>query len=770
MFLATLHGVGSLAHAQSAKPDSNDNAQGRAFIITGLRESSGLRPVGVDPDTLPVYLEAQRMESPAQQNLTMEGAASARRADAIIRGNYLHYDKNTQVLTAHGNARLVQDGNTVVGPTMKYNMQTSAGQVEHPNFWLENGGAGVASKADIKNRDEMTLTDVTYSGCPCPEPAWRLEASTLDLYFDENEGVARNGVLYFKDVPLLASPYLSFPIRPERKSGFLPPRVGITSRTGFDVALPYYINIAPNYDATLTLRPMSKRGTQLGAEFRYLQPSFDGQIAGTYLNHDAQTGEHRWAYSWQHRQNLGYGFYSNWDLNAVSDKDYFRDFTVMEQNQAFTSYQPRVGNVGWANKYWRANVSVATYQTLADVRPQYNKLPELTLNGEHFDWNGFDVQMRNSATWFSLGPLDGVRLGPNGQRFVSYTTVAYPIVRPGWYVTPKVGMHLTRYETDWYNLYMNGQQVTGASRALPIMSVDAGMTFERDASYFGKAAIQTLEPRIYYLRVPYRDQSALPVYDTTLADFSFSQAFQENIYTGGWDRIANANQLTMALTSRWLDYNSGAEWASVAVGQRYYFVDQQVTLPGETPRDGVRSDFLVSLASALTDTLSTRLDLQYNPYMKRWDRALISARWSPKRATSVSLTYRFQTQPTGAYQPQGQDQVSLAFQWPLTKNLYTVGRVDYSLLNDPTREAYPRVTQAIAGLEYKSDCCWAARVIYQRYAVDPNSVNNAIFFQLELSGLGGIGQDPMGILGRSIPGYQNIAPNITQVGKFERYE
>jgi LPS-assembly protein len=296
------------------------------------------------------------------------------------------------------------------------------------------------------------------------------------------------------------------------------------------------------------------------------------------------------------------------------------------------------------------------------------------------------------------------------------------------------------------------------------------MTFERSTSFFGLDAIQTLEPRIYYLNVPYRDQSNLPVYDTTLSDFSFSQAFQENIYTGGWDRIANANQLTLALGSRLLDEETGFERAAFAVGQRIYFVDQLVTLPGETPRTDVRSEFLINATAALTDTLSASIDLQYNPYDGDWDRAQIVARFNPKRAATLSASYRYQRTPTGAFQPQGQEQISLAFQWPLTANIYSVGRVDYSLLNIPARDVVPRVTQAIAGLEYRGDCCWAARVVYQRYAIDPNAVNDAIFFQLELSGLGRLGQDPMGLLSNSIPNFQNITPAIKPVGKFERYE
>jgi LPS-assembly protein len=341
-------------------------------------------------------------------------------------------------------------------------------------------------------------------------------------------------------------------------------------------------------------------------------------------------------------------------------------------------------------------------------------------------------------------------------------------------------MSLAQYQTNWYGLeerYGYGQPSN--SRMLPIMSVDSGMTFERDATFFGKSALQTLEPRAYYLRVPYRDQSQFPVYDTTLADFSFSSAFQENIYAGS-DRIANANQATFALTTRWLDANTGFERLQLGIAQQYYFEDQQVTLPGEVPRTNTRSQFLFGGNAALTDTLNLSSLVQYNPYASQISRAQVTTRWRPQRLATLAVSYRYQANPSplSLYQPQGQNQVSTAFQWPLTKKWYSIGRVDYSLNNalapsiiDPNQMlAVPKVTQAVLGLEYKGDCCWSARVVFQRYVVSVDQTNTGVFFQLELGGLGNLGQNPMGVIGRSIPDYQPINPPIPGVSKFERYE
>jgi LPS-assembly protein len=528
-------------------------------------------------------------------------------------------------------------------------------------------------------------------------------------------------------------------------------------------------------------RYFSKRGLQLGGEFRYLGNGYSGILDGAYLPNDKLTDSDRWMYWWRHQQMLPYGFYADWDIAKVSDDNYFRDISQLGLNQASTTYLPQRARVGWASKsgYWSGYAQVYKYQTLQDpdapLAPPYDKEPELFFRGARYDWGGFDVDWSSTAVRFRRSLFEGQRLGPDGDRFQTYPTVSYPIVKPGWFIVPKAGVNYTQYNTDWYNLSPGTPR--SQSRSVPILSLDSGLIFERDTSLFGKASTQTLEPRLYYLYVPYRDQSKLPVYDTSLADFSFSQAFEENIYTGGWDRIANANQLTAALTTRWLDANTGFERMSLGVAQRLYFADQKVTLPGEVPRENVRSDFLLGASAALTDTLSTEIAAQYNPYDSNWSRGLISARWSPQRLTTVAVSYRYQRdpQPGVQYQAQGQNQVSLAMQWPFSKRWYGVGRVDYSLRSGPSSTLAgtmdsPRVTQAIAGLEYKGDCCWVGRMVYQRYAVSATDANSALFFQLELTGLGSLGTDPMNLLNRSIPGYTRVTPPVPTGTTFERYE
>lgn len=790
--------LGMAALSASAQPLASD---ANRVSTEGLVVSPQLRMHTLQESEMPVFSSADEARTDETGKLILQGHAEVRRIDSVVKGDRIDYQRDTGQVDVYGDGLMLREGTLIRSGEFHYNFNHETGRVETPDFWLgEGAGAGTASQAEIFSRDHMRLSDAYYVGCPCPEPAWHITSPRVDFHVDENEGIARNGVLYFKGVPILASPYLSFPLRKERKSGFLLPTYGGSSNSGLEFSLPYYFNLAPNYDLTLQPRIMAKRGLQLGAEFRYLGRAYSGQLAGTYLHNDRHADRRRWLLHWQHRHNLGNGFRADIDLRRVSDDDYFRDFTSLGLNEASIDNLPSRVRLSWAGaKYWRAHVQTHTYQALQDKtaarhrRPPFDKLPELYVRGARYNWAGFDVGSSNTATWFSMPKYKdpfhpyphGATRYPydwyDGQRLASYNSIAYPIVRAGWYLTPKAALHLSQYRTNWNNFGLGRDGYTGLvpgtprteSRSVPLWSLDAGMTFERETSLFGKASVQTLEPRLYYLYVPYRNQASLPVYDTSIAAFNFSQAFEENLFSGGWDRIANANQLTLGLTSRWLDEVSGFERLSVSLAQRLYFEDQKVTLPGGQSRTNTKSDYLVGVNAALTDKLDFRFDAQFNPESRDRNRISTGFRWQPKRLALMSLSYRYERDPRQILNPnvvqsanyidRTKEQVSLAGQWPLTSKLSTVGRIDYSLQEK-------RSTQIVLGLEYKGDCCWVARTVYQRYAVSEKTTNTAVFFQLELLGLGSLGTDPLGMLSRTINGYQSTTPPIPQTTTFERYE
>ena len=455
LFLSCL----SVATAQTpgtSSPNTRGVPNADGVLVPGLRVSPRLERSTPSEKTMPMFIEAAQMQGDGKNNLNMQGQAAVRRQDAVLKASIIDYNKGTGVMDAQINARLIRDGNVIGGTGILYKSDDGTATVDQPNFWIENGGAGVGSWADVYNKNQMSLTDVTYSGCPCPQPSWYIETEKLDLDFAANEGVAKNGVLYFKDFPILASPYLTFPLKKERKSGFLIPTFGTTSNTGVDFTQPYYFNIAPNMDMTAQMRAMSKRGLQYGDEFRYMGEKYAGLMAGTYLNRDLKTGTDRWLYTANHMQSLGGGFFTGYNVSGVSDDNYFNDFATMAVNQSTTTYLPRQAGAGWANEFWQTSAQVQTYQTLRPkgtaVAPIYNKVPELTMNGARFDLGGFDIQSQNTVTRFEMpldqrfpyGPGGSLRYKPDGSRASSYSSISYPIVRPGWYITPKIAVTVNK--------------------------------------------------------------------------------------------------------------------------------------------------------------------------------------------------------------------------------------------------------------------------------------------------------------------------------------
>jgi len=768
LLLAVAGAVASRAGAQTPAD---------AVVAQDLSEAPALAPRVNIPDKLrPAFLLGDRIVADGEGRVTLSGDAQVRRIGSVVKGDTVTYIRQTGEVQVRGHGLIMRDASIVTGPTLDYNLTDETGRVAEPQFWLVSGGSGSAREAQILSQSRLRLLDAVYAGCPCPEPAWVIKSSQVDLDSEKNEGVARNGVLYFKGVPILASPYWQFPLRRERKSGLLTPVYGLSTRSGLEFALPYYANLAPNYDATITPRYLQKRGLQLGGEFRYLGRTYHGQVDGTYVSSDRERNIKRWQLNVAHAHRLGSGFSTDFSVQRVSDDDYFRDFSTLGLGESVTDHLSSTARINWSGyRYFSASLLTQTYQTLQDgdlnspIVSPYSKLPELQLRAARYDWGGFDVTSENTLTRFHLSPYRGTvypdwsptwrnrRLRFDGLRASSYTSVSYPVVRASWYLTPKVALHASTYDTNWYAdvLPAYAGRAKSQSRVLPLVSLDSSMTFERTTTLFGHASVQTLEPRIYYLYVPYRNQDALPIYDTDLASFNFAQAFDENIYSGGWDRIADANQLTLGLTTRWLDADTGFERVSLSAAQRFYFSKQRVSISPD-PRAARRSDYLIGVNAALTNTFNLYLNTQLHPESRERSRMSAGVRWEPKRLASVSLSYRYENARLT-------DSITLAGQWPLSPKLYALGRFDYSLEER-------RSTQAIVGLEYKGDCCWAARIVAQRYAVSARDVNTAVFFQLELSGLGSLGTDPMKLLRERVVGYQPVTDSISNATAFERYE
>ncbi len=682
----------------------------------------------------PADVSAEKMTGRPDRELDLERNVEVIRGATTVTSDRAKYHIVEDQVDATGNVKMNRAGDKYTGDELKLNMDAGTGFVTNPTYHLQrSNGQGHAERIDFEAEDRATVIEGTYSTCEGPDPDWYLKSSRLRLDTARDIGISARSVVIFKGVPILGAPEMSFPLSDARKSGLLPPTIGTTNRGGVEITQPYYFNIAPNRDLTLYPKVIARRGFQLGADARYLAPTYSGETRVEGLISDRQTHTDRYALSSIHTQTLWPGLALNWNLNAASDDNYPTDFsrTITAASQRLLL---RDLNLTYGTPYWTSAIRTTNYQVLQDpitpiARP-YDRLPQITFNAARQDVAGFDLAFDADATRFFHPTLQ------RGDRLVLNPKISYPIIHQGYFITPKLSYHATRYKLENVDATVNQTP----SRGLPTASLDGGLIFEREAKYFGRSMTQTLEPRLFYVYTPYRDQSSLPNFDSTLADLSFTQLFSENRFVGS-DRISDANQITAAVTSRFLE-SSGAERARLAFGQRYYFTKPRVTLTDVSNES--RSDLLLSASGHLTNALYAESNLQYSQSMHRLNRANYAVRYQPAPMKVLNLQYRLDL-------PNDLEKfVDVSAQWPFAKRWYGVGRVDYSL---KTR----RVAEGLLGVEYKADC-WVARIVGQRIPTGTQQATTALFFQLELNGLSKLGSNPLEALRANVPGYQIVNP------------
>lgn len=688
----------------------------------------------------PTVLEAEKMSGRPDREVVLERDAEVTRGATTLNADTATYDVIKDEVEAVGNIRIKRFGDRYTGDEMKMKMDSGQGYVLNPTYKLElNNAQGKAERIDFISRDEANVIDGTYSTCEGPDPDWYLRADTLSLDKARDRGTTSTTVVYFKGVPILGSPFLTFPLSDARKSGFLPPTIGTTSRGGFEAVTPYYFNIAPNRDLTLYPRIMTKRGVQLGAQGRYLGETYSGETRVEGMLNDRLTGDKRYAISSTHVQSFSSGLVFSSNLNAASDDDYPNDFSSSITAASQRLLLRDIG-VSYAGSFWNASARATNYQVLQDPRAPiarpYDRLPQISFSAGRQDVKGFDWRAGAELTSFNHPTL------AEGERFVVNPRISFPIIDPGYFITPSASLHASTYKLS--------RQVPGArtsvTRVLPTISIDSGLIFEREASFLGREATQTLEPRLFYVRTPYRYQKDIPLFDTALADFNFSQIFSENIYSGN-DRISDANQLTAAVVSRYIE-TSGIERMRFALAQRYYFSPQRVIAEdlGRTPSDN-RSDLLLAAAGQVTPTVGIDANIQYSQSLRTVSRATYGVRWQPGPKRVLNVQYRRDlTNPLNINN--NFELADLSGQWPIADRWYAVGRVNYALKER-------KVAESLFGLEYKADC-WVFRMVGQRTPTATGVAATALFLQLELNGLSKIGSNPLEALRTNVPGYQIV--------------
>ena len=742
-----------------------------------------------------IYLQGQRLRVRPDLDLVVEGEASIRKPGVSIQAGRLSFDQSQDVVEATGQVRLNRPGSVLTGPKLTLQIDSFQGTLTQPTFELYKSGAyGQAAQIDFVDDQRAIVREASYTTCrrtPGPEwlPAWVLKATRLNL--DEEESTVRaEGVqLRFQDVPVLGIPAVTFPMTSERKSGLLPPVVGITTNNGVELAQPYYFDIAPNRDATVTTHLMSKRGVAVDTEFRYLERDYSGQARLNLMPTDSLRDQARWGWSSQHNGTVDTGLDSvgrvglGLNLNRVSDDDYWRDFP--RSGLAFTQrLLPSTGVLSWGRGNLSMTAQVQRWQTLQDITapitPPYDRAPQIGLRYGQWQADGLDWSVQADTTRFEASydriPMASTEVRPvprNGERSFVLAQVSRPWIRPWGFVTPKLQLHATRYQLD--QPLDSGER--SANRVLPTFSLDSGLVYERETQWFGRGVTQTLEPRAFYARTPFRDQSLLPVYDSGATDFNLSTIYSENAYVGH-DRLVDNDALTLGVTSRFFDANNGAEMLRVGMAQRIRFSDQKVVLPDQSAAQAGLSDLLLGAGVRWDDRWALDATVQVNSQTDRVSRSTLQGRYSPSPYRVLNAAYRLN---------QGvSEQVDLGWQWPLSDLLgrrdaatetawtrtpgqglgpdrwYSVGRLNFSLTEG-------RMVDSLLGLEYDGGC-WIGRIAFERIQSTVSTATSRLLFQLEFIGLARVGASPLNALRTNIPRYQNLRDSTVEPSRFQHYE
>ena len=734
-----------------------------------LRPSPRLKPAAGDAaarSQAPLYLRADQLSGQPGGELRAEGDVELRQAGVVLRADQLRYDQAEDLAVAQGKVRVTFEGSSISGPEVQLKIQRMEGFVLAPQYQLAlTGAGGRAERIDILGPAAARVVAGNYTSCrrdDAQAPDWVLSAQQLDLDLDAGVGVAEGAVLRFLDVPILALPRISFPLSDERKSGWLPPSVDFTTGSGVDFGVPYYWNIAPNRDATITPSLSTRRGAAVETEFRYLQPQYAGRVNLDLRPYDQVYKDTRYWLTFDHLGKLNDDMRYAAQIERVSDDQWWNDFPRRHASltprllplTAFAEKDVGTSALG-AELYvrtqrWQVLQAPNTMQAPFDRAAQVGARSTGALQG------GIEYAIESEANRFALPNHPGysaATLPSDGSRLHAQGAIHRPFRQPGWWVTPSVLFNAASYYTD--EAMPDGR--SSASRVIPTFSVGSGAEFERSTAWAGRALRQTLEPRLLYVNTPYVDQSNYPNFDSAVKDYSFASIYSENAFSGV-DRVSDTNALTAGVTTRLLDAASGVELLQLGIVQRYLFNDQLITDTGVPERRGY-SDVLLRGSTRVVEPFNLEGYVRYSPNVDRVVRSILGAQYAPAPFRVLNLSYRYARDISSQWEA--------SWQWPLYEPdgapqrkewdgqarscggaWYTVGRVTYNTLDD-------RFTDSVVGLEYDAGC-WIARMAVSRWSTGVSEASTQVLLQLELVGLSRLGSNAIGVLRDNIPGYQPL--------------
>ena len=756
---------------------------------------------------LPIFVQSNEMDGISGTSLHASGAVRVNQGDLVLLADDLTHTDDDNVAQALGHVKVIHDGNIFEGPALTLQLDSLTGNFVSPRFWFARTQAGgQAQVVDFLGENKMRATQMSYSSClpqsnpdgSTPNPDWILKARQVDLDFDKNEGKAQDAVVRFMDVPILAAPSLTFPLSNQRTTGLLPPSFYYDSLSGFQLATPFYWNIAPNQDATITPADSTRRGASLDLEYRFLLPHDSGTVHLFSLPEDELRHTSRGLTDITEKgtgalnaANGGPLLSTAYDLKLLraSDDDYWRDFSHSQASiypRLFDSHakvDATLDNDAFGlgdlpgRSITSVYASVQSWQTLKDLDPSadpvssaitqpYRRAPQLGVRSHDVLDSGLSWNVQTEFDRFTNADPAAI----TGNRGTVAADVERPFDLGGIVLTPKAAVHGVSYDLDPANASPTTQ--LSPSSVIPTVSLDGAMSMERTISIFGHDETQTLEPHFLYVYTPYRDQSALPMFDTAPKDLNPYSVYTENSYSGG-DRVSDANQITTGATTRLIDPHSGAETLRLGVEQKILLADQHLNPLGPNPITQRLSDLLLQASTSIIPHWGADSTVQYSEQYHETEQGTISVHYQPGAWRTITATYRYIRGST--------DEVDLGWQWPFAGQTppleYMVSKAsstDVMDLNAPRQisrsnacggtwyavghiqRSIPdgHTVDALAGVEYDAGC-WIGRFVLEQVEVGSNKANTRVMVQLELLGLSqlALGANPLRSLRQNVPGY-----------------
>lgn len=690
----------------------------------------------LQPQQFRLFADSALVQQNTGELSIFAGNVLLQRDRQILQGEVVVYDNVAQSLDVLTGFTYWDDGYVIQGQRLTL-FPEQRGEMHQANYWLLQQNIkqatqirGAAERIVRLGEQHTELHNTTYTSCLPQNEDWKLYAKHTLLDQQRNIGISRHVKIKFFGLPVFYTPYISYPLTDKRKSGFLTPSFGTSSRVGIEYVQPYYFNLNPSYDATLTARSMSQRGILLDAELRYLFDNSSGQLNLNYLNYDRKYQAARNSIGFVHQAKFN-RWYSDINYNRVSDHDYFQDLGNDLQTTSLMHLEQRADLHYFANG-WQGLGRLQAYQTL-DANPQakpYRRLPQLLFKSNLPEINRqFNFSAKLDLNRFTRD----IESATIGNRLDAHTAITWPMRSAGAFLLPRFMGRYTHYQLTNHEQQQIQRFIWGAS-------LDSGLIFERYTNWFATDILQTLEPRLLYRYTAYKDQSEIPIFDTAYYDLTYGQLFREEMFSGA-DRINDANQLSIGLSSRILETQTGKERLLLNLGQIYYFQDRKVILPHEDIHTVSSSSIIAELTANLSKSWLVSGATHWNPHNQDNEYTVLRLRYNNKSQRIFNISYRLRAQRL--------EQADLSFHWAINNNWRVLGRWNQSILHNTELESY-------IGLEYES-CCWAMRIVAQRYLRDfeQNDFNNGLFVQFHLKGLGGAGRKADLLLEQTIPGYED---------------